>query len=343
MRGGRRSTRSFFIVALVAAVLLATWAPYAGAGERVYTARLSYHWGPGHFSAKMADKFAEECRRATNGRLDIQVFPSAQLYKIGQIIPALSQGQVDLGGVVGVLLMRVNQDFFLSGLQRFFTSFQQKRDFWEKTPEGRRVWEGTQRKLGIKFIAYIPVGPTCYFTTKRPLDSVAAFKGLKSRTLFGTERYSFEPLGMNYVKVSTSEVYAALKSGMIDTLQTVPSAIKAYSWWDFLKYAQQPYNFFADAYIAVNAKWWNSLPEDIRDIVMNKVAPAISKEATDGVMAYSNAMLKEMVDKHGGTVSTLSEAEQKKLIDIEKNQVWPKLAKKMSPGLFEAAKRFIGQ
>jgi TRAP-type C4-dicarboxylate transport system substrate-binding protein len=330
-----------FTIIFTCAILALTPFSSSSAGD-IFKARLSYHWGPKHFSAIMADKFAMECKKATNGRLDIEVYPSGQLYSIAQIVPALSQGSVDMGGVLGVLFMRVNKNFFLSGMQRFFSSFQQKRDFWERTPEGSKQWEGLQKKLGIKILAYIPVGPTCYFSTKRPLDSVVAFNGLKARTLIGTERYSFKPLGISYVKVSTAEVYSALKSGMIDTLQTVPSAIKAYSWWDFLKYAQQPYNFYADAYVAVNVKWWNTLPQDIKDIVLNDVGPRISKEATEGVMAFSNAILKEFVDKHDGTVSPLSKADIQKLIEIERTQVWPAIAKKMDPVLYEAAKKFVG-
>ena len=331
------------VLAITAVALMLSMASSAFASDtKVYKGRLSYHWGPKHFSAIMACKFAEECRKATNGRLDIQVFPSGQLYSIAQVVPALSQGSVDLGGVLGVLFMRVDKNFFLSGMMRFFDSFQQKRDFWEKTPEGRKCWEALQKKLGIKIVAYIPVGPACYFTTEHPLDSVSAFKGLKARTLIGTERYSFAPLGVNYVKVSTAEVYTALKSGMINTLQTVPSAITAYSWWDFLKYAQQPYNFYADAYVAVNAKWWDSLPKDIQDIVLNDVGPRISKEATEGVTAYSDKTLKEFVEKHGGTITVLTEAEMKKVIEIEKTQVWPKIAENIDPDLYKAAKKFAG-
>lgn len=331
------------VLVLMVAVIAMMLASTALAAEtKIIKGRLSYHWGPKHYSAIMASKFAEECKKATNGRLDIEVFPSGQLYSIAQIVPALSQGSVDLGGVLGVLFMRVDKNFFLSGMMRFFDSFQQKRDFWEKTPEGRQRWEGLQKKLGIKILAYIPVGPTCYFSAERPLDSVAAFKGLKARTLIGTERYSFKPLGINFVKVSTAEVYTALKSGMINTLQTVPSAIKAYSWWDFLKYAQQPYNFYADAYVAVNVKWWDSLPKDIQDIVLNDVGPRISKEATEGVTAYSNAALKELVEQHGGKVSKLPASEVKKLIEIEKTQVWPKIAESIDPELYQAAKAFAG-
>ena len=336
----QKKTVLFLFMGMV--IILVISATAWAADTKVYKGRLSYHWAPKHYSAIMATKFAEECKKATNGRLDIEVFPSGQLYSIAQIVPALSEGSVDMGGVLGVLFMRVDKNFFLSGMMRFFDSFQQKRDFWEKTPEGRKRWDALQQKLGMRILTYIPVGPACYFSSERRLDSVAAFKGLKARTLIGTERYSFKPMGISFVKVSTAEVYTALKSGMINTLQTVPSATKGYSWWDFLKYAQQPYNFYADAYVAANSKWWDTLPKDIQDIVLNEVGPKITKEATEGVMAYSDAALKELVEEHGGTISTLSDAELKKLIEIEKTQVWPKIAENIDPDLYEAAKKFAG-
>jgi len=100
-------------LSIIVAVMMLTLMPGTpAAADKIYKARLSYHWSPKHHSAIMAQKFAEECKRATNGRLDIEVFPSGQLYSIAQIVPALSQGSVDMGGVLGVLFMRVDKNFF---------------------------------------------------------------------------------------------------------------------------------------------------------------------------------------------------------------------------------------
>ncbi len=334
--------KSWALILLTAFLLVVIYAPAAPAADHVYKGRLSYHWGAKHYSAIMASKFAEECNKASKGRLQIEVFPQGQLYSIAQIVPALSQGQVDLGGVLDVLFMRVDKNFFLAGIQRFFNSFQQKRDFWEKNPEGKKYWDAIQQKLGIKILCYIPVGPTCYFTTERPLDTLESFKGLKARTLIGTERYSFKPMGVNFVKVSTSEVYQALKSGMINTFNTVPSAIKAYSWWDFAKYAQQPYTFYADAYVAVNLNWWNSLPQDLKDLMEKEVGPKISAEATAGVMDYSDEILKEFAQQHGGTISAWTKEEIKKAEEMDKTQVWPEIAKSIDLPLYQAACKFVG-
>ena len=69
------------MLVMVISVLMAS-----ASESKVYKARLSYHWGPKHMSAIMANKFAEECKKATNGRLDIEVFPSGQLFNIKQIV-----------------------------------------------------------------------------------------------------------------------------------------------------------------------------------------------------------------------------------------------------------------
>jgi TRAP-type C4-dicarboxylate transport system substrate-binding protein len=236
----------------------------------------------------------------------------------------------------------VDDNFNLVAMQRFFDSFEQKREFFTNTEAGRRLWEGVQEKLGLKILAYIPPGPGCYFSTERPLDSVAALKGLKARYLMVTEKPSFDALGVSYVSVATSEVYTALKQGMINTLMTVPSAIVGYNWWEYLKYAQLPYNTYFDGYIAANKRWWDNMPNDLQEIVLNEVAPKISKLATDKVMDYSNDILKEFVEKHGGRIDTLSESELHKLQQMDLNVVWPKIAEGMDPDFWAAAKKFRG-
>jgi TRAP-type C4-dicarboxylate transport system substrate-binding protein len=249
---------------------------------------------------------------------------------------------VALGGVLDINFIPVNKNFHVVAMQRFFKSYQKQREFFATDPEGKKQWEGIQQKLGIKILAHVPVGPACYFSTSRELGSVEAFKGLKSRYLMVTEKASYDAWGVSYVSVQTPEVYSALKQNMIDVVNTVPSAIIAYNWWDFLKFVQQPYHTFHDAYVVANLKWWNTLPQDIQDIVLKRVDPKITAEATASVMTYSDGVLKEMVEKHGGKITTLPEAEIKKFIEIDKAKVFPVIAKEMDPAFYEAARKFAG-
>jgi TRAP-type C4-dicarboxylate transport system substrate-binding protein len=147
---------------------------------------------------------------------------------------------------------------------------------------------------------------------------------------------------MSVVSLSTEEIYPALQSGMIDTLGTVPTAVKAYSWWDYLKFAQTPYAVYADAEIMANAKWLASLPKDVQDVIL-AVGGETSKEATEQTYKGNADVLKEMVEKKGGKVTELKGKALEELKALDREKTEPELAKMMSPEIFAAAKRFVGR
>jgi TRAP-type C4-dicarboxylate transport system substrate-binding protein len=306
------------------------------------TARLSYHWSPSHESAIMSKKLADEVTKRSGGKLKVDVFPSGQLYAIRQIIGALSAGSVEMGGVVTHnQIAAIERDWNVFQLPNFWESIEHQRRFLAETPEGRALRERVLQKTGMAHVAYVPVGPYVTFSSKSDMSTLASMRGLKARALAASERPGLAARGMSVVSLSTEEIYPALQSGMIDTLATVPTAVKAYSWWDYLKFAQMPYAVYADAEIMANAKWLASLPADQRELLL-AVGREISKEATEQTYKGNAEALKEL-EKQGGKITTLQgkALEEFKAVDREKTE--PELAKMMSPEIFVAAKRFVGR
>lgn len=304
--------------------------------------RLSYHWAPSHESAKFSSKFAEEVTARSKGRLKIEVFPSGQLFTIRQIVGALSSGAVELGGVVTFnQFPTIDRDFNIVEFPNFFKSIEDQRKFFKDTPEGKALWDGILKKTGLVQIAYVPVGPYVTWSTKSPMDTVASMRGLKARSLAANERPGFRARGMDVVSLSTEQVYTALQNGMIDTLSTVPTAVKAYSWWDYLKYGQLPYMVYADASIMANARWFNSLPPDLQKLMLD-VGNQISKEATDSIMASSKEVIAEFV-KRGGHMTVLKGKQLAAFEKLDREKTEPQLAKMVSPEILAAARRYIGR
>jgi len=337
----RLRMEAFLAVVLTLGIFFCLTNGMASAADN-YKARLSYHWFPKHHAAIYADKFAQECEKATNGKLKIDVFHSGQLYNIRQALTAVSSGAVELAGVLDLNMAPVDKAFMLSALGYFWSDYEKMRAFWEETPEGRAKWEGIQKKLGIKILCYDPVGPSCLLSTKPMVGTVEELKGRKARYLTAAEKPAWAAMGLSMVSVSTSEMYTALKQGMIDTCATNPSALKAYSWWDFARYVALPYMSYVDAYVVANAKWWNTLPEDIRQTILTRVVPKIGREATESVISFSDANLKELTEQHNGQVVTYSDEELNKIRQIYKAKVWPVLGKMMDAEVYEAAEKFMG-
>jgi TRAP-type C4-dicarboxylate transport system substrate-binding protein len=129
---------------------------------------------------------------------------------------------------------------------------------------------------------------------------------------------------------------------MVNAIWTVPSAIKAYSWWDSVKYCTLPFTLYPDSFLAVNAKWWTSLSQEIREIVLRKVAPRIEKDSTDFVMEDAKANLDEFVKQKGGTIATLSPQDVKTLKEMCVEKVYPPLVAKYDPAFWSAVAKQQG-
>lgn len=333
----RARTATYLGLGLVA---VAISAPVASAEEIV--ARLSYHWAPKHHSAIYSQEFADRVNERGEGKIRIETFPSGQLFGIRKIMGALTAGSAQLGGVVGtVSFPPVNRNYNVEALPGVFDDFNHLRRFFRETEEGQEIWNDVLTRTQTKFLAYNPTGPFMSFTAERPLTSPEAFEGLKARYLSGVERPRWTALGADAVSMPTGEVYTALQNGMIDTFSTVPAAIKAYSWWDKIKYAQLPHQFYADSFILANQQWFDGLPEDVQQLLI-EVGEEITEESTASIMAFSDEVLEEFVER-GGQVDTLSEEAQAEFARINREEVFPGLSEMIDPEILEAVLEFSSQ
>lgn len=335
-RACRRATAGL-AVAVASAVLFPL-----SAGAQEIVARLSYHWAPAHHSAIYCQEFADRVNERGKGKIRIETYPSAQLFGIREVMGALTSGAVELGGVVGtVSFPPVNKNYNVEGLPGVFQSFEHLRGFFHTTEVGQQVWQDLLHRTRTQFVAYNPTGPYMAFTAVRPLDNVEAYEGLKARYLAGVERPRWEALGANAISLPTGEIYTSLQNGMIDTLSTVPSAIKAYSWWEYLKYGQKPYQFYADAFILANQQWWDGLPDDVKQIII-EVGEEISKESTESIMAFSEEVLDEF-EARGGQVDSLEGKELEKLRAIDREKVLPGVSDLIEPEVLQAVQEYTSQ
>lgn len=324
----------FLTVATFAVVCIMNTAA-AASDAQVYKARYSYHWFPTHHLAVYSEKFAALCNEQTKGRLEVTTYPSGQLYSARNAIAAVSQGSVEMAGCIALTLASAAPEFGLDTLMLLFDDYEQQRKAW-KTDPGKAVIEGLEQKLGVKLLCRLPNGPACLFTTERRVKDIEGFKGLKARMLSASEKPYWDALGAGTVSMGTEQVYTALQQGMINAVWTVPSAIKAYSWWDVAKFCTLPYTAYPDSLLVVNAKWWNSLPQDIRNVLLDKVAPRIQKESTDFVMDDAKAGLDEFAKQKGGEVVTLSPPDVKTLKKMCVDKVYPPLVAKYNASFWDA-------
>ena len=303
-------------------------------------ARMSGHWGPTHQSAIHAQMFADEVTKRSDGRLRIEFYPSKQLFGIREVMGAITSGAVELGGVVGVVSFpSINKNFNVASYPGLFNSYDQQRAFFQESEMGKSIWDEVTTKTNTKLIMYNPVGPVMTFSSKRELTGVEAMKGLKARRLLKSEEPMWDALGANRVSLPTGEVYTALQTGMIDTINSPPGSIESYSWWENLKFAQKPYQYFADAYIMANQSWFDSLPADLQELVI-EVGQEIGNVSTNTILDAGESTLTKFVAR-GGIVTELSGDEKAKFDKLMIEKVMPAMAHLFDADALDAAEAFV--
>ena len=325
----------------VGGVLTSTLLSGALAQAQEYVARLSVHWGPKHHSAIHTQMFADEVNKRAEGRLRIDVFPSGQLFGIREQLGAVTSNAVEMGGIIGVVSFPpINKNYNVVSFTGLFDSYEQQRAFFTDDATGQEVWGDITKKSDTVLLMYNPVGPVMTFSTQE-LNGIETMSGLKARALIGAERPMWEALGANTVSMPTGEVYSGLQTGLIDTINSPPGSIRAFSWWEYLTHGQKPYQYYADAYIMANATWFNSLPADLQQLLMD-VGAEIGKISTDTILNTGEETLAEFQER-GGVVNTLEGDKLAAFDALMANEVAPAIADKIEADVLNAAKAFAAK
>jgi TRAP-type C4-dicarboxylate transport system substrate-binding protein len=193
------------------------------AGE-TYTITYASNDAPGSLRYDLLEqKFADIMAEKTNGRITVEIYPSASLSRPGQLLDAVKNGTVDSG-----------QDSYTRYAGQYpyyelltapgwrFDSFEEFNDtaaaFVEEFPD--------ETMGDYKIIVVCDAGQFGLISTK-PIRTVADIKG---KSIRNTAQFIplFDKLSASSVDVSSGEMYEALRLNTIDAVNTNNHAIPTF-------------------------------------------------------------------------------------------------------------------
>jgi TRAP-type C4-dicarboxylate transport system substrate-binding protein len=257
--------RKILVVCLALAFVCAAIAP--AVAKTKWDCHLNYP--AGNFHSQGAQRFADRVFEATGGELEIVLHPGAALgFKGPELLRAVAQGQMSIAEIpTGMVegdapLLALTAQPFIST-----NAFEQRLLYQLAKPTYAEVL-----KKFNQFTLYSSVWPFSGIYTQREVKSLADLAGLKMRVYDGTGLAFGEATGIAARKMPFSEVYPAMKAGLLDSMYTSSvSGVDAKA-WEVLKYFTPinivgPVNMFN-----VNLDAWNKLPEETREIVLEIAA-----------------------------------------------------------------------
>ena len=138
--------------------------------------------------------------------------------------------------------------------------------------------------------------------------------GIKLRTPKGEWRVKmFQLYGANPTPMAFSEVFTALKTGVIDGQENPYAQIWSAKFQEVQKYLSITGHVYTPAYVLVSAKNFAKLPEDVQKDLM-----AAAAESQDAVYEMAAKLETELLEnlKEGGV--TVNEADKQAFIEASK-------------------------
>ncbi|MEP7062120.1 MAG: TRAP transporter substrate-binding protein DctP [Betaproteobacteria bacterium] len=277
-----------------------------------YTMRISHQFPPTHQTAVNLDQFAKEVKESTKGRVDVQIFGAAQLFKPNQNHPAVASGKLEAAAILNFQWAGTIPEMSVTIIPYLITSPTVQKSFMGS--EASKLLDAKMEAKGVKNIAWLVDTNDGIFTSaKKPLIAPADFAGLKIRGLNKLFDAGLEAMGASPSSMPGSEVYQALQSGVLDAGFTGVKAANSRKFYEIQKYGVASNIILAFDNLVVNPAWWNGLPPDVRSMIQAAADRAVQRSiiTTEGVPAED---IKILNDKGMQTIA-LTKAQEKVMAD----------------------------
>jgi len=245
-------------------------------------------------------KFKEVAEKLLPGKVQVQVFPSSQLFGDAKEMEAVLLGDVQFIAPSLSKFDRYTKKLQVFDLPFLFDDIEAV-DRFQAGPQGQALLESMVSR-GLRGLGYWHNGMKQLSTNKDKLVRPDDVKGLKFRIQASDVlEAQFKALSANPQKMAFSEVYQALQTGVVDGQENTWSNIYSQKFFEVQKTIAETNHGLIEYLVVTNAKWWDGLPADIKKGLSEAMV-----EAT----AYSNKL-----------ASDINEADRKKIVDAGKARI----------------------
>jgi tripartite ATP-independent transporter DctP family solute receptor len=222
---------------------------------------------------QLTEAFAK-IRDESGGQLSIKAFPSSVLGTDPGMMTQLRSGALEMFADTSTLVGDVVPTASISGLGYAFRDAANACDAFDGSL-GELVRKDIASKDMFAFRRVFNPGFAELWTATKPIPSVDQMAGMKIRVAPSKMRVELiRSLGASPTPVSSSEVFTALQTHVIDGGETSVSTISSLGWAPALKFGNLTEHRWDCYWLLVNATKWASLPAKLRDIVSAHVDAA---------------------------------------------------------------------
>lgn len=232
--------------------------------------RVSLDTTPSHGRTASIADFLKKLERASQGEIAPQLFDSGQLFPDRDVIKALVLGQVEMAAPGTWLVSSYVPEADLGQLPVFYGQPIETTHRAIDGIPGDLVNEQVSKKLRVKIPGrWIDLGYTNWYSTRKPLTSLADLKGLKIRNSGGfAQPWRAQFFGATPTMTAWPDVPLALSQGTFDALQSTNESCASAKLWDAgLHYGLLDHQNMGDYIPMISETFWAALSPALKTLV----------------------------------------------------------------------------
>jgi tripartite ATP-independent transporter DctP family solute receptor len=224
---------------------------------------------------------ADRIKAATNGAVDIQVFPNNQLGSDTDMLSQLRSGAIDFFTLSGLILATLVPAASINGIGFAFNDYD-------------TVWKAMDGKLGSYVRSEVDKrglvamekiwdnGFRQITSSTHPIKGPADLKGFKIRVPVSPLWTSmFQALGASPISINFAEVYSALQTKIAEGQENPLSLIAIAKLYEVQKYVSMTSHMWDGFWMLANKRSFSGLPADAQAIVARELNRSALDERAD--------------------------------------------------------------
>ena len=230
--------------------------------SRNKTLKLAHGLNVDHPVHRGMEYLAKKVEEKSNGRLQIEIYPSQQLGTERQCLELLQIGSLAMTKVSAAVMENFSPKIKVFSLPYIFKNREHAYAVFDgKT--GKELLLDSE-KYWLRGLTYFDAGQRSFYTKTHPIKSPEDLKGMKIRVMESPVAMNImRSLGAAPTPISWGELYTALQQGIVDGAENNPPSFYTSRHYEICKYySLNEHTAVPDILVIGTTAWKNLTPEE---------------------------------------------------------------------------------
>lgn len=320
------SRRHFLKVSAGALAVTPFALPFVARGAAKLTLNFGDHNAVGSVLANTAARFGTEVGKISNGAIDVKHYPAAQLGSQRELLDQVKLGTLQMCYGDPPYLSNLVPQYAVMDLPFVFNDWAHV----ERVMDGdvtKELGEALIASQGLRPLSWMHIGFRNMLTISKPVAVIGDFAGMKFRSPeVASFVEMFKALGATPVPVPWGEVYTAMRTGLVDGIETTPEGMVNSKLYEVGKFVTRTQHINTVGSPIVSERFWKGLAAEQQAMIQQAITSVTTWERAE--MKTANDKSEDELKSKGLGIRDIDKAALQKAVE----PVWAHLSAKAKGG-----------